>query len=136
MVDEGFHLSYGEIEVGVHQKAVSPQFAARRLEFWGEQFLMRWLKFASASLILAAVMIGMLSETAESTWLSAALSAAATYWVSGVLIIGLASILRLSLPEKWFHPRYGNPMARFTGGLTSNRIKRHCSRPRPDPTPS
>ena len=66
---------------------------------------MRWLKLATASVILAAVMIGMLSEKAESTWPSAAFSAAAIHWVSGVLIIGLASILHLSLPDKWFHLR-------------------------------
>jgi hypothetical protein len=63
----------------------------------------RWLKLATASVVVAAAMIAMLSETAERWWPLAALWAAWMHWVSGVLIITLASVMRPSLPEGWHH---------------------------------
>jgi hypothetical protein len=66
---------------------------------------MRWLTLSTSTLVLAAVKISMMSETAERSWPLAALWAAAMHWVSGILIIVLASVLRLSLPEKWLHLR-------------------------------
>jgi hypothetical protein len=66
---------------------------------------MRWLKFATAYLMLASIMIVMLSERAERSWVLAAMWAAAVHWFSGVLIIMLAGPMGLSLPDGWHRLR-------------------------------
>lgn len=66
---------------------------------------MRWLKLALISVIVAAVMLDMVSDKAEGSWLLAALWAALMHWVSGIVIIGLSSVLQPSLPERWYRLR-------------------------------
>lgn len=66
---------------------------------------MRWLKLALACLVLGGFMLAMLRPPMERFWLLAAVWAAWMHWTSGVLIIGLARVMRLSLPPEWHRLR-------------------------------